>query len=388
MNTIFSNTQYDAIIVGARVAGAATGMLLARAGAKVLIVDREAEIGDTLSTHALMRPAVSLLAQWGLLKQIAASSPTITKTQIAYGNERISIPVKPTTDYFGLCAPRRWLLDKVMSNAAVEAGAELHTGLNCQQVILDRSGKVTGVQFLDQCGKTHIAYADIIIGADGRNSTIAKLVKSAEQRLAQMRSACVYTYIEGLPNEGYRWYYSEKTSAGLIPTTGNQHCFFALCPPKEFKTHFGSELATGLLNILAEWEPDIAERLAIMGTSEKPRRFLGAPGHMRQCAGPGWALVGDAGYFKDPITAHGITDAFRDAQSLADAILRDGAGNLSEYQNIRNELSADLFRITEQIASFEWTLDQLKELHLNLNNIMKAEQEHIVNTASQPKLAA
>lgn len=360
MSFISNQNHFDAIVVGARVAGASTAMLLARAGARVLLIDREAEIGDTLSTHALMRPAVGLLSRWGLLDRISRSAPVVTATQFTYGQDRVRIPFKPTADIMGLIAPRRWHLDCVLNDAAQEAGAEIRTGLHCQAVIRDPSGRACGVEVSDRLGRRQTISADLIIGADGRRSVVAQSVGAAVQHRSDVSMATVYSYVDGLANKGYRWYYSEEFAAGLIPTTNGGHCLFAGCATASFKSLFQKGSEAGLIDAIGSWEPEIAEHIARNGFAEKPRRFLGAPGHMRQCAGPGWALVGDAGYFKDPITAHGITDAFRDAQLLSDTILGQGMSDLGSFQSTRDALSLDLFRITERIASFEWDLDQLK----------------------------
>lgn len=372
--------RFDAIIVGARVAGASTAMLLARGGARVLLVDREAEIGDTLSTHALMRPAVHLLAHWGVLDRIKPSTPAVTTTQFVYGDEVVDIPVRPDIGYEGLFAPRRWLLDKTLGDAAQKAGVEFCTGTVCCDVIRGNDNRVTGAVLMDRDGKTYQVNTDLVIGADGRNSTLAKLVGARDIARSNTRSACAYAYVRGLPNAGYRWFHDHSVAAGLIPTTDGQHCLFAACRPEDFKKRFGAEICTALRDQLRRWDSDVADQLDQRSFADKPRRFPGAPGHMRQCAGAGWALVGDAGYFKDPLTAHGITDALRDAHILAETALAQGFGDLSDYQRTRDQLSAKLFSLTAKIVSFDWTLEQLKTLHMHLNAEMKAEFAHLVGS--------
>ena len=118
------------------------------------------------------------------------------------------------------------------------------------------------------------------------------------------------------------------------------------------------------------------------------RGFGGAPGYLRQCHGPGWALVGDAGYFKDPLTAHGITDAFRDADLLSRAIVAGGTHALAAYQRERDALSLPFLRITNEIASFTWELDEVKQLHEDLSTAMKAETNHVAGWSQLPSLAA
>ena len=380
--------QYDAIIIGARVAGAATALLLARAGASVLLVDRAHEIGDTLSTHALMRSAVHLLWQWDVLDPIAASTPPVTNTRFVYGKDTLDIPIKPNSSYPGLYAPRRWLLDNVLGAAAQNAGVDLRTGITCSGLIRAPDGRVKGAVLTDRQGNATEVRADIVIGADGRDSAVAKMVGARTLVRCNKRSAVVYAYANGISNEGYRWFYDDGIAAGLIPTSRDQHCIFISCRREELFAHMQADFAHGMRTMLGHWVPDIAEGLARDGFSEKPRRFLGAPGHLRRCAGPGWALVGDAGYFKDPLTAHGITDALRDAQLLLDASLCSGFRDLSSYQKTRDRLSAGFLRITGQIASFDWTLDQLKGLHKSLTATMKAEYAYLLEGVPAQQQAA
>jgi len=101
--------------------------------------------------------------------------------------------------------------------------------------------------------------------------------------------------------------------------------------------------------------------------------------------GPGWALVGDAGYFKDPFTAHGITDALRDAELLAQAIVRGSAGAMAAYRDTRDTLSCDLFEVTDRIASCQWEMSELSSLHRALSRAMSLEVEHIVMRFTPPE---
>ncbi|HCP80311.1 MAG TPA: NAD(P)/FAD-dependent oxidoreductase [Octadecabacter sp.] len=381
----FSRYHYDAIVIGARCAGSATAMLMARNGARVLIVDREHEVRDTRSTHALMRPAVTLLGQWGLLNEIAAATPIVASTHFHYGDERVSVPIKPDSVAMGLYAPRRWLLDNALGQAAVAAGAELRTGTSLVHLVKDTDDRVTGAVLRHPDGTTQSVSADIVIGADGRNSMVADHVNAATIATSNERSATAYTYVEGIPNEGYRWYFGDKIAAGLIPTTNGAHCLFTSCAPDAFRSWFAKDAFSGATKILATWEPEIAADLSARGPVERMRKFPGAPGHICQCAGPGWALVGDAGYFKDPATAHGITDAFLDANRLA-RVLYDTSGDARAYQVERDQIAPTLFDLTNKVASLEWDFDELKSLHMKLSACMKTEQEAL--TYSHSAIAA
>ncbi|SLN65610.1 hypothetical protein ROA7450_03473 [Roseovarius albus] len=374
MTIQFEHQTYDALIIGARCAGAATGMLLSRQGARVLIIDRDPEVTDTLSTHALMRPAVTLLSRWGLLnKLVAAGTPCVHQTQFVYGRERLNIPIKGNAEIRGLYAPRRWLLDRALVDAACDAGAEVHHGTHLLALTRSESGRVTGAVLRQRDGTACQINAGLVIGADGRNSMVAKMAGAKALVHSNARSATVYTYVNGIKNEGYRWYFGKGMAAGLIPVAGGAHCLFASCRPETFGNWFGKDAFLGATKMFATWEPKLASMASTDGPAERLRRFPGAPGHIRDCSGPGWALVGDAGYFKDPATAHGITDAFLDANRLALAFTQS-PGNVKAYQIARDLFAPKFFAITQKIASHDWDFDRLKRLHMALNDCMKEEQ--------------
>ena len=143
-------------------------------------------------------------------------------------------------------------------------------------------------------------------------------------------------------------------------------------PAAQFAPLFKVDLAAGYFRVLAMCASPVAERLRAL--AEVPWLvWLGEPGLMRQAAGDGWALVGDAGYFKDPITAHGITDALRDADPLAAAVLEGRDRAFGQYQDARDTLSTELFDISDEVAGFDWSFDRLSELHRRLSDQMKRE---------------
>ena len=326
--------RYDAIIVGARVSGAATGLLLARAGARVLILDRDPVIGDTLSTHALMRPAVELLGAWGILDTLLdAGTPVVRQAHFQYGRDRVTVPVKHSDAVPGLCAPRRWLLDRTILDAAVAAGADLSLGVSVEACLADAADRIVGVSVRRQDGTLFPVYADLVIGADGRTSRVAEAVGAELLSSSPHRATAVYGYFPGIPNRGYRWYFGAGVAGGAIPTNHGQHCVFASCRPEDYRARFAADPHGGLCAIVGQFDPDLAESTRA-APAERLRRFPGAPGHIRARAGRGWALVGDAAFFKDPATAHGITDALLDAHHLSGLLGRDGG--LERYRHERH----------------------------------------------------
>jgi flavin-dependent dehydrogenase len=167
--------DYDVTVVGARAAGAATAMLLARQGLRVLLVDRDRYGTDTLSTHALMRGSVFLLSRWGLLdKVVDAGTPPVRQTRFDYGAETMTVTIKPTLGVEALYAPRRTVLDALLVDAAAAAGAEVRFGVTVTGLLRDRYGRVVGVTARDRAGATLTARSPLTIGADGARSTVAR----------------------------------------------------------------------------------------------------------------------------------------------------------------------------------------------------------------------
>jgi flavin-dependent dehydrogenase len=372
-------THYDAIVVGGRCAGAATAMLLARGGLRVLVLEAGSAGTDTLSTHALMRGGVEQLQRWGLLDEVvAAGTPAITATEFHYTDDagtRVDL-VENRPGTAPLRAPRRTVLDGLLVDAARAAGAEIRHGARVTGLLRDASGAVTGVTY--GTGRRALqAHAPLVVGADGRRSTVAAAVDAAPTGGGQAASAVFYTYLAGLPDDRYRWFYRPGATAGVIPTNDGLACVWAGVPGSLFGG-LRAEPDASFRRILRFAAPGLD--LGGAPQDGPVRGFPGLPGHVRRASGPGWALVGDAGYFKDPLTAHGITDALRDAELLARAVLAAAPGAdrdeaLRDYEATRDRLSAPLFAITERIASYGWDLTELRELLPALSAAMRPEVE-------------
>jgi 2-polyprenyl-6-methoxyphenol hydroxylase-like FAD-dependent oxidoreductase len=217
-----------------------------------------------------------------------------------------------------------------------------------------------------------------VIGADGLRSAVATKVEAPIYEQGRHAAGVVYAFWPGLGNGGNRWHYRPGVSAGVIPTNGGENCVFAAMPGARFLGEIHADMEAGYRRVLAECAPPLAEALSAASPPDRLRGFPGHPGQMRQSHGPGWALVGDAGYFKDPITAHGISDALRDAEFLARAVERGTDGALAGYQATRDGLSRELFEITDAIAGFAWDLDELKVLHKRLSTAMNHEVEALL----------
>lgn len=385
MNTVH---DYDAVIVGARPAGAGTALLLARQGLRVLLVDRGQYGTDTLSTHALMRGGVLQLARWGVLPRVqAAGTPPVRRATFIYGSESIAVPIKPRDGVDALYAPRRTVLDRAIVDAAIDAGAEVSYGTRLVDLMVDAQARVRGVVVHGQSGWTRQARARVVIGADGLRSTLARLVDAGVTHAGASASANIFGYWSGVPADGYRWYYHPGLSVGAIPTNDGLTCIFASAPSRRFAELFRDDIAGGYHRVIREAAPDLAEAMAHGTLAGALHGFPGQPGYLRRSTGPGWALVGDAGYFKDPITAHGISDALIEAEYLSRAIVTGTDEALLDYERDRNRRTFALFEVTDRIASFAWSLEEARVLHKQLADAMAAEVKDLHARAPEGALA-
>ncbi len=222
---------YDVIVVGARAAGAATAMLLARSGIRTLLLEHGPPGADTLSTHALMRGGVLQLSRWGLLGEIvAAGTPPVKRTSFSYGTERVVISVKPSHGVDALYAPRRTVLDPVLVRAAVDAGAEVHHRATVTD-LMRRDDRVVGVRVRTPDSGVVDIGASLVIGADGIRSTVAQRTAAPFTRLGGPGSATTYGYWSDLATDGYEWNFHADACSGVIPTNDGQACVFAVASP-------------------------------------------------------------------------------------------------------------------------------------------------------------
>jgi len=269
---------YDVIVVGARCAGASTAMLLARAGLRVLVIDRQLYGSDTLSTHALMRPAVVQLARWGLLEKIVAeSTPVITATSFHYGGDDVvTIPVQGNAGIPGLVAPRRTVLDRLLVDAAIEAGAEVVHGVVAQELLHHRTGRVSGVRVRCADGRVLSLNASWVVGADGLGSLVGREANARTLYRGRASAATTYVYTKNPGVDGYHWYFGERCAAGIIPTNEDKVCVFASTPAKETDPPTHVSMTERHNAVLRQLIPSIAEHIAFTGCS-MPRGFRGVP---------------------------------------------------------------------------------------------------------------
>jgi flavin-dependent dehydrogenase len=357
--------RYDAIVVGARCAGSPTAMLLARKGYKVLVVDRATFPSDTLSTHILHPPGVEALQQWGLLDRLVATGcPPIDTYSFDFGPFTIS-GAPGTEDAPVAYCPRRTVLDKLLVDAASEAGAEVREGFTVKEILIE-DGAVVGIRGHGEDGQDVTERASVVIGADGRNSFVAKTVRPEQYNEKPQLLCGYYTYWSNLPMDGrFEVCIRPDRGWGAAPTHDGLTLVVAGWPYSEFEANKGD--VEGNYLKMFDLAPEFAERIR---GAKREARFSGTavPNFFRKPFGSGWALVGDAGYNKDFITAQGIMDAFRDAELCVTALDESFTGARSfdeamgEYQSTRDEHVLPMFEFTTQLATLEPPPPELQQL--------------------------
>jgi 2-polyprenyl-6-methoxyphenol hydroxylase-like FAD-dependent oxidoreductase len=325
---------YDAIVIGARCAGAPTAMLLARRGRRVLLCDRGSFPSDTVSNGAFNAPGPLYLKRWGLLDRLVAAGAPPIKVGVTHGADR-----DDRTEYGrAMYAPTRRLLDHLLVTAAVEAGAELREHFTVSNVVVEE-GRVTGVQGL--VGNREIVERGrVVVGADGRHSTIARVVGARDYDHVPMEGGGVYAYFKSLPAIGYEFWVGDGGWAMLAPSNdGLTQVATYVFNPAGRRDMPDRNLMTGTpqerFERVVGAYPDLRDRVA---AARRRSRFVAhsdAPAFFREAYGAGWALVGDAGFHQGPWNGYGMSHAFRDADRLAAAIEDWLAGTRSFDESLR-----------------------------------------------------
>jgi 2-polyprenyl-6-methoxyphenol hydroxylase-like FAD-dependent oxidoreductase len=342
----------------------------------VLAIDRDAYGSDTLSSHALMRGAVSQLDRWGILPGLRAATPAIDKVMFQYGENRFTVDVTNKGRAEPLIAPRRTVLDSSLVDAARDAGAEVRHNTRLVSIDQDRDDRVTGLVVEAADGTRRGISAGLVVGADGLRSTVARQLAVPVTRPGTQTSAYMIRYFDDvrLGRNSYRWLYRAGCGAGIIPTTDGQTCVFVGIPPARFRAEARGDVEGTFDRVLSHIDAELAAEIRRARPAGPMRSWPGHAGQFRKAFGPGWALVGDAGYFKDPYSAHGISDAFRDVELLAEAVV---SGDFAGYEATRDRMSVPMFDLVERIASYNWDLDTLPGIHMELSNVMRAEQNEL-----------
>lgn len=333
--------MYDVIVIGARPAGAATGMLLARRGRRVLVLDRARFPSDTLSTHQVQPAGIDRLRRWGLLDRLLAAGTPVT------GQVRFDVGGTVLAGGFPaggiLCSPRRTVLDKVLLDAAREAGAEVEEGFHVAGLLRDDDGRVTGIRGRD--GTEH--RAPVVVGADGKHSLVAREVAAPVLREVAPRTVATYAYWEGFDMPRGELYHRPGRAAAAFPTNDGLTMVYTAAPSTESGA-WRTDVEGHLLRTV-DGCGDLGERVRAGRRVERLRTTTDLPNVVRRAYGPGWFLAGDAGLVMDPVTAQGIGNALADAELLAETI--DGGGTGEQYQRARDAARLPIFDLTTGIAA-------------------------------------
>jgi flavin-dependent dehydrogenase len=360
MHTL-NRSRHDVVVVGGRVAGSAIAMLLARLGHDVVVVDQASFPSDAISTHSIARSGVVQLQRWGLLDAVLDSgAPAIRQVTFHADGQSVSRAVRPKAGVDLVVAPRRYMLDTILAAAAERAGADVRTGVTVTGLRRDGHGRVTGICGHDRAGAPVGIDARYVVGADGLRSQVARLAGAAISQARPAGGAAQYAYYGGIPWDGMELYVAERSFAGVFPTHHGQACIWVCTPSADARAtrrRVGSR-AEAFGALLARSAPELAGRLAGARRTSPVQGVLRQPNQVRQAWGPGWALAGDAGYYRDAITAHGISDAFRDAEFLAMALdqalcggAEEGAA-LAAYHRQRDRALAEVFEITCRLGGY------------------------------------
>jgi flavin-dependent dehydrogenase len=363
MHTAHRSSRHDVVVVGARVAGSATAMLLARLGHDVVVVDQASLPSDTISTHSIARSGVVQLHRWGLLDEVLDSgAPAIRQVTFNAGGESVRRTIKHKAGVDLVVAPRRYVLDTILAAAAARAGAQVRPGVTVTGVRRDGRGRVVGVSGHDRAGAAVELGARHVIGADGLRSRVAGLVGAAITEAGPAGGAAQYAYYTGIPWDGIEFFVAARSFTGVFPTHHGQACIFVCTPAADagaVRRRSGSRVEA-FDTLLERSAPPLAERLREARRTSPVQGMLRQPNQLRQGVGPGWALVGDAGYYRDAVTAYGISDAFHHAELLAVALDQalgataeaEEAAALAAYQQQRDRALEEIFELTCRLAAY------------------------------------
>ncbi len=361
--------MYDIIVIGARCAGSPLAMLLARKGYRVLLVDKATFPSDTLSSHYIQQSGVIRLQRWGLLDRLAVTdTPPVRGFTFDVGPFALrGVPASHVApDY----CPRRRVIDLLLFEAAVEAGAEARMGFVVEELVWD-GNRVIGIRGRTPGGATVTELAPLVIGADGMHSLVARSVQAPTYEARPGLTCNYYSYWSGVPVEDFELYSRDHCVFGVAPTNEGLTVVVTIWPREQFRT-YRADIEANFLRTLDQ-APQLAERVR---AGRREERFMGTtdlPFFFRQPYGAGWALVGDAGYHRDPVTAQGMSDAFRDAELLAEAIdvglggIRPLDTALADYEQRRNEAVRPMYEFTHELATLEPPAPEMQQLFNDLH---------------------
>jgi menaquinone-9 beta-reductase len=348
-------SRFDCIIVGARCAGAALATHLARAGQKVLVLDAQKMPSDQpFSTHAIQPKGLDYLDELGVAEGVRRRTPQVKHARMVVNGHPLDIPLQGRD----MRCPRRLTLDPLLQEAAASSGAELRDASTVVDLVRERD-RVVGVRV--RRGKTtEELRAPWVVGADGRHSLVARKVAASEYHVTEAARGGYWNYWRAPRrwHEDARWPFQtailiDGQEARFAFETDDDHLIIgALAPPSEVK-RWAPAPQDALERALAR-HPLTGPLIEEQSPVGRPVGLIKARFFFRQAAGAGWALVGDAGLHKDPTPGLGITDALRDAKSLARAILDGRDVALERYWRQRDVDSVPLYFNASDMGALEY----------------------------------
>jgi 2-polyprenyl-6-methoxyphenol hydroxylase-like FAD-dependent oxidoreductase len=230
-----------------------------------------------------------------------------------------------------------------------------------------------------------------VIGADGIRSTVAGLAGASTLRRDPPSAVCRYAYFTGMSGSTYEFSFARDAAVGAIPTDGGLTCVYVTLPMRD------AERLRGVVNeefgrILRDVSPGLADRVAAANRVTGYRGTRGLPAHLRQATGQGWVLAGDAGYHRDPFSAHGITDAFRDGELAARAVSAavadpsHAASAMRWYAALRDDFALPMYDATKRLASFELDLDEILGVLHEMGDEGEREAHFLTNLDDSPQV--
>jgi 2-polyprenyl-6-methoxyphenol hydroxylase-like FAD-dependent oxidoreductase len=347
--------MWDAVVVGARCAGASAALLLAQRGHRVLLIDKATFPSDVMSTLYIHQPGVTLLGRFGVMKSVVESGcPRVEILTYRVDDVELRGPVPSLGPVDATYAPRRWILDQLLIDAAVRAGAEFIDGCALSGLKTE-NGRVTGVRLQMRNGAVLTEEARLIVGADGMRSAVARLTGAPFIVEDSLLSCVYYSGWTGL-SCGFSIIQRTGNSIGTVPTHDGVTLILTYFPQAEFAAVKTDPMAAHR-GCIREMAPDVYDEIC---AGEQAIRLHGTgyqPNFFRQAAGPGWVLIGDAGHHLDSITATGITNAFTQANLLGEALDCD----LADQARVDSALARfDIERYDALIDGYHSTLASAK----------------------------
>ncbi len=312
--------SFDVIVVGARCAGSTLATLLAREGLRVGVVERATFPRDTLSSHLFQAPGINVLGRLGVLDRVRDTGASCIR-ELDFRQDQFakktSHPMRPG-DAGGFMSIRRFHLDPILADAAATAGAEVMMATNVVGLVDD--GRVSGVRVMSG-GTERVLSARLVVGADGRNSTIAKLTGARKYHVVPSERFAYWGFFEGVTNGSEPevvYHHWDGRVVIACPSDGDLYQVIVV-PETRFQPEFRADLEGAFIDHARACMP-VAQKLEGGRRVGKLLGIVRWESFFRESAGRGWALVGDAGQFKDPTVGQGMADAFRQAAALAPAI--------------------------------------------------------------------